>query len=287
MMALSQPNSAAFDLNEALFNKITPMVNEDTGIQFLPEKRTLVQARISKRIRTLQIGSFEEYADFLNSPDGNAERKSLVSVLTTNVTRFFRESHHFDHLRDEILPSLIQRAKNGGRVRLWSAGCSSGEEPYSIALTVLGLERNIGDYDFKILASDIDPEIVSKAQSGLYRDSALETVPSHLRKLYFKSDPSGGAGMSVASSDLKSIIAFRELNLMHDWPFRGRFDVIFCRNVVIYLDSDTSERIWARFANQLEPNGMLYVGHSERVGNSDKVGLEPVGVTAYRNSGAR
>lgn len=286
-MALSKLESAAFDLSEDLFNKITSMVNADTGIQFPPEKRTLVQARISKRIRTLRLNSFEEYADFLTSPAGNDERKSLVSVLTTNVTRFFRESHHFDHLRDEVLPSLIQRAKNGGRVRLWSAGCSSGEEPYSIALTVLGLERNIQNYDFKILASDIDPEIVGRAQRGLYRQTALDTVPSQMRSTYFKSDPNGGAGMFVVADALKSLIAFRELNLMHEWPFRGQFDVIFCRNVVIYFDTMTSERIWTKFANQLEPDGILYVGHSERVGNSNQIGLEPVGVTAYCKSGQR
>jgi len=284
-MALANLQSSQFDLNEELFDQITGMVNADTGIQFLPEKRTLVQARISKRIRTLKMNSFEEYADFLNGEAGQDERKSLVSVLTTNVTRFFRENHHFEHLRDEVLPPLIKRARAGGRVRLWSAGCSSGEEPYSIALTVLGLEPDIQKYDFKILASDIDPEIVAKAQNGVYPERAFETVAPHLRKSFFKSNPDGLGDTRIASKELKSIIAFRELNLMHNWPFRGQFDVIFCRNVVIYFDAPTSERIWAKFANQLEPNGMLYVGHSERVGNADQIGLETVGVTAYCKTG--
>ncbi|MEL7110080.1 MAG: protein-glutamate O-methyltransferase [Pseudomonadota bacterium] len=280
-MSLASLQSATFDLSQELFDHITSMVNADTGIQFLPEKRTLVQARISKRIRTLRMGSFQEYADFLNSPEGEGERKSLVSVLTTNVTRFFREEHHFDHLREEILPDLIQRARSGGRVRLWSAGCSSGEEPYSIALTALGLDRDLAKYDFKILASDLDPEVVAKAHRGVYRSSAVDTIPANLRKTFFKPHDQT---TSIASDDLKAIIAFRELNLMHNWPMRGLFDVIFCRNVVIYFDTETSERIWAKFANQLESNGMLYVGHSERVGNAEKIGMETVGVTAYRKN---
>ncbi len=280
-MALPNFNTAILDMDDQLFEQITSMVNSDTGIQFLPEKRTLVQARISKRIRTLKLDSFEQYSTFLNSPEGASERKSLVSVLTTNVTRFFRENHHFEHLSKEVLPPLIKRARNGGRVRLWSAGCSSGEEPYSIALTALALADDLERYDFKILASDIDPEVVAKAQRGVYRNSALETVPPHLRKAYFSTNPSDDT-TSLASAKLKAIIAFRELNLMHEWPFRGRFDVIFCRNVVIYFDTPTSERVWAKFTERLEPDGMLYVGHSERVGNSDKIGLETVGVTTYQ-----
>lgn len=282
MMSTAQ-SSIPYDLSEALFNKITSIVNSETGIQFLPEKRTLVQARISKRLRTLKMSGFEEYTEFLNSPGGESERKSLVSVLTTNVTRFFRENHHFDHLTAEVLPALIERARSGGRVRLWSAGCSSGEEPYSIALSVMGLEPEIAKYDFKILASDVDPVVVAKAARGVYREKSLETAPPHLRKTYFTVAPDA-PGMSVASEQLKSIIAFRELNLMNNWPFRGQFDVIFCRNVVIYFDAQTSDRIWARFAGQLVDNGMLYVGHSERVGVADEVGLETVGVTAYRKS---
>ena len=282
-MGLPKPNSAVLDMNDQLFQQITSMVTADTGIQFLPEKRTLVQARISKRIRTLRMNSFEEYSAFLNSSEGLGERKSLVSVLTTNVTRFFRESHHFDHLKTEILPSLIQRVKAGGRARIWSAGCSSGEEPYSIALSVLSMEPEIAKYDFKILASDIDPEIVAKAQRGVYRESALETVPQPLRQRYFKASDAQD-GMVSVSDRLKTLIAFRELNLMHDWPFRGKFDVIFCRNVVIYFDTPTSERVWAKFSEKLEPQGMLYVGHSERVGNFESIGIQPVGVTAYRKS---
>lgn len=273
-------------MNDQLFEQITTMVTSDTGIQFLPEKRTLVQARISKRIRTLKLSSFEEYSAFLNSPEGASERKSLVSVLTTNVTRFFRENHHYEHLSKEVLPPLIKRAREGGRVRLWSAGCSSGEEPYSIALTALALASDLERYDFKILASDIDPEVVARAQRGIYRNAALDTVPSHLRKTYFKANPDD-ATTSIASEKLKAVIAFRELNLMHEWPFRGRFDVIFCRNVVIYFDTPTSERVWAKFTERLEPKGMLYVGHSERVGNSDQIGLETVGVTTYQKQTGR
>ena len=280
-MALQNVKSAILDMDDQLFEQITSMENSDTGIQFLPEKRTLVQARISKRIRTLKLGSFKQYSAFLNSPEGASERKSLVSVLTTNVTRFFRENHHFEHLSKEVLPPLIKRARNGGRVRLWSAGCSSGEDPYSIALTALSLADDLDRYDFKILASDIDPEVVAKAQRGVYRNSALETVPAHLRKAYFSANPDDNT-TSRASAKLKAIIAFRELNLMHEWPFRGRFDVIFCRNVVIYFDTPTSERVWAKFTERLEPDGRLYVGHSERVGNSDKIGLDTIGVTTYQ-----
>lgn len=281
-MSQPRPRNKSFELTPDLFDEITSMVSADTGIQFLPEKRTLVQARISKRIRALNMTGFVDYAKFLQSAKGREERKSLVSVLTTNVTRFFRESHHFDHLRDDILPPLIESARNGGRVRLWSAGCSSGEEPYSIALTALGLNADLGRYDFKILASDLDPVVVAHGRRGVYRTSAIDSVPPSLRNKYFKSYDGDRGASSIASDQLKSIISFRELNLMNDWPFRGKFDVIFCRNVVIYFDIATSERIWAKYAERLVPGGMLYVGHSERVGNADSIGLEPVGVTAYR-----
>ena len=277
-----QLQTSILEMNDQLFEAITSMVSAETGIQFLPEKRTLVQARISKRIRTLKISNFEDYYAFLNSAEGATERKSLVSVLTTNVTRFFREDHHFDHLKTEVLPDLIKRARNGGRVRLWSAGCSSGEEPYSMAMSVLSLDRDVAQYDFKILASDLDPVVVTKAQAGIYRDSSVQTVPAPLNKTYFTSN---GDGTSTVSDKLKELIAFRELNLMHPWPFKGSFDVIFCRNVVIYFDAPTSEKVWAKFAERLQPNGTLFVGHSARVGNADAIGLNAVGVTAYRKSG--
>ncbi len=199
----------------------------------------------------------------------------MLSHLTTNFTRFFRENHHFEHLKTDVLPGLIARAKNGGRVRIWSAACSDGQEPYSIALTVLSLLPNAADYDFRILATDIDPKILALARAGAYDATALETVNPAMRKQWF----------SEVDDRVKRLITFNELNLMAQWPIKGPFDVIFCRNVVIYFDEPTQMKIWSRFAGVLDNGGHLYIGHSERVSGDAKALFDNIGITTYRHTG--
>lgn len=209
----------------------------------------------------------------------------MLSHLTTNFTRFFRENHHFEHLKNEVLPGLVNRAKSGGRVRIWSAASSDGQEPYSIALTVLSVLPNAADYDFKILATDIDPKILALARAGCYDEQALETVSPAMRKQWFREVDQNGRTKYQVDDKVKRLITYNELNLMAQWPIKGPFDVIFCRNVVIYFDEPTQMKIWNRFAGLMAPGGYLYIGHSERVSGDAKNVFDNTGITTYCYTG--
>ena len=277
--------SGEYPLTRRDLSQIASMIYADAGIFLNDSKASLVYSRLSKHIRQLGLSGFRDYCDLVGSPQGAAERKEMLSFLTTNFTRFFRENHHFDHLRDEVLPGLIQRAKSGGRVRIWSAACSDGQEPYSIALTVLSVLPNAADYDLKILATDIDPKILALARAGQYDDNAVETVSQPMRKQWFTEVDVGGRRKWQVDDKLKRLITFNELNLLGNWPFKGPFDVIFCRNVVIYFDEPTQMKIWSRFSENLPVGGHLYIGHSERVSGEAKDVFDNIGITTYRYTG--
>jgi chemotaxis protein methyltransferase CheR len=264
---------------------IAAMIYSDAGISLNETKASLVYSRLSKHIRNLGLSGFKEYCSLVSSPAGAAERREMLSHLTTNFTRFFRENHHFEHLKTEVLPELLARAKNGGRVRIWSAACSDGQEPYSIALTVLSMMPNAADFDFRILATDIDPKILALARAGAYDEAALETVSPAMRKQWFQEAEIQGRRKFLIDDRVKRLITFNELNLMAQWPFKGTFDVIFCRNVVIYFDEPTQVKIWSRFADLLPVGGHLYIGHSERVSGEAKHVLDNTGITTYRYLG--
>lgn len=265
------------------FRLIAETLHSDAGIALPESKATLVYSRLAKRLRQIGLRSFREYCEIILSRDGVDERKRMLAALTTNVTRFFREPHHFDHLADKVLPELLAGAQRGGRVRLWSAGCSTGEEPYSIAMTILALLPNAADYDIRILATDIDPNVVEQARRGVYSQEIVSVVPAELRLRCFVADQAGD-GWRVGES-LARLVAFRELNLIGDWPMRGPFQAIFCRNVVIYFEEQTQLRIWNRFKTLLAPGGYLYIGHSERLSGADD-GFRNDGLTTYRFLGA-
>jgi chemotaxis protein methyltransferase CheR len=274
-----------FPLTRKDLADIAAMIYADAGIFLNETKASLVYSRLSKHIRKLGLRSFHEYCKLVASPEGAAERREMLSYLTTNFTRFFRENHHFEHLRDQVLPELFARAKAGGRVRIWSAACSDGQEPYSIALTILSQLPNAADYDLKVLATDIDPKILAVAREGAYDAGALETVSPEMRRQWFREVDSGGRKKWRVDDRVKRLITFNELNLMTDWPFKGKFDVIFCRNVVIYFDEPTQTRIWSRFSDLLAPGGHLYIGHSERVTGDAKNRFDNIGITTYRLQG--
>lgn len=277
--------SGEYPLTRQNLSDIAAMIYADAGIYLNDSKASLVYSRLSKHIRALGISGFNEYCSLVASPEGAAARREMLSHLTTNFTRFFRENHHFDHLRNDVLPGLIARAKSGGRVRLWSAACSDGQEPYSIALTVLSLLPNAADYDLRILATDIDPKILAAARSGIYDENSAETVPPAMRKQWFREVDAGGRRKLQIDDKVKRLITFNELNLMGQWPFKGGFDVIFCRNVVIYFDEPTQMKIWSRFASLLPEGGHLYIGHSERVSGDVKGHFDNIGITTYRYMG--
>jgi len=271
-----------FEMSDRDFKDIAAMLYADAGIYMPESKTTLVYSRLVKRLRALHLESFREYCDLVGSPDGSGERLEMLSALTTNVTRFFREPHHFEHLGAHVLPPLLESARHGGRVRLWSAACSTGPEPYSMALTVLGQEPNAASLDIRILASDIDPRVVEEGRRGLYPAAALADAPVALRKRYFAGVGGDERRGLQASEELRRLVVFRTLNLNGAWPMPGKFNVIFCRNVVIYFDEQTQQTVWSKFASKLTPGGTLYIGHSERVTGPAAARFVSDGVTAYR-----
>lgn len=260
---------------------IAAILHEIAGIVIAPEKGAMVQSRLARRLRTLGLDNFAGYVDLLRSPDGIAERKKMISALTTNVTQFFREGHHFDLLRDTALPPLLAGARAGGRVRIWSAGCSTGQEAFSIAMVLADLAPDLAGLDLRILATDIDAEMIEKGRTACYAQLAADAVPPGYRKRFLE-PLSGGVRVNTA---LRNLVTFQEHNLHGAWPIRGRFDVIFCRNVVIYFDQAAQDRLWRRFEQTLNPGGWLFAGHSERIRTDRGSRLETAGVTAYRLAG--
>ncbi|MGV9010944.1 CheR family methyltransferase [Brevundimonas sp.] len=264
------------------FRHIAHILHAHAGIALNEGKAALVYSRLAKRLRILGLRSFRDYCALIQGVDGVDERQAMTAALTTNVTRFFREPHHFDHLRDVVMPGLAARARAGGRVRLWSAACSNGQEPYSMAMTVLSVLPEAADLDVRILATDIDPNMVAEGITGVYSQEALEAAPALLRHRWFDKAPAHGPDRLSANDTLRRLVSFKELNLIGDWPMRGKFDVIFCRNVVIYFDDTTQERVWNRFLPTMAPDATLYIGHSERVSGTATQRLTPSGLTTYR-----
>ncbi|SNX74902.1 chemotaxis protein methyltransferase CheR [Cereibacter ovatus] len=262
------------------FQRIARIAHDEAGLAMADAKEALVYARLVKRLRQLSIDNFTDYIDLISQPESEYERAVFISIMTTNTTRFFREDHHFEFLAETVLPPLVAAARRGDRVRLWSAGCSSGEEPYSIAMTVLRLCPGAGSLDLKILATDIDRQILLAAQQGSYVEAALSELPEDVRKRHFS--PADKAGNCQIGDEIKALVTFKTLNLAKPWPVTGPFQVIFCRNVAIYFDSAMQERVWRGFAGTLAPGGYLFIGHSERLSSSVRHQFETVGMTSYR-----
>ena len=266
-------------LTDADFTAIARRAYQDFGLHLPSSKKDLVYSRLAKRLRHLGMRDFHAYCSLIESPGGAEERMQMLSALTTNVTHFFREDHHFRLLREKVLPPLLAAARAGGRVRLWSAGCSAGQEPYSLALTVLDLCPESARLDIRILASDVDPAILRLAQDGLYPVEELKAIPAGMRERFVEQD--SGQPTFRIKDRARAIVRFAELNLMSDWPMRGPFDVIFCRNVAIYFDKQTQARLWQRFAALTPPGGYLFLGHSERLSGPAEAMYRSAGVTAY------
>lgn len=267
-----------YPFTDADFAGVAALAREAFGLHLEAHKRDLVYGRLCKRLRLLGLETFAEYLDVLRGPVGDDERREMLCALTTNVTQFFREAHHFDLLRDAILPDLLARARRGERVRLWSAGCSGGQEAFSIALTVASACPDAARLDLRILATDVDPVILKRGMAARYPAAERAAIPAPLCRAGVVD---GADGTFAIAPDVRRLVTFGELNLMQRWPMRGPFDVIFCRNVAIYFDRTTQERLWGRFADLLRDGGRLMVGHSERVTGPAADRLRSDGVTAY------
>ncbi|MFB3885953.1 MAG: protein-glutamate O-methyltransferase CheR [Thermodesulfobacteriota bacterium] len=245
------------NLERTQFEKISQLIYQLVGINLHAGKQELVKARLAKRLRALGLKSVDAYMEYLKYDNPEEELSALVDVMTTNKTDFFREPHHFDYLCREIVPRL-----KGRKIRIWSAGCSSGEEPYSIAIVLHEQITDFERWDFRILATDLSSRMLARAQKGIYERSCREVPPLLLSK-YFKCMEAKPTRCYQVIESLRHQVHFARLNLIGDWPMKGPFDLIFCRNVMIYFDKPTQEQLVNRFWNLLKPGGHLFVGHSE------------------------
>jgi len=284
---LAEPDlTAAFfehPITDAEFESFRRLIHAHTGISLGPQKRQLVQSRLDRRRRALGLGSFRAYCEYLESGRDADELVAFVNAVTTNKTDFFREPHHFAHLADHWAPAARARTAPGatGRARLWCAACSTGEEPYTLAMTLAEAGMVPPRWDTRILASDIDTDVLARAEAGIYERDRVEAVPERLLHRYFLRATGGGTQVRVRD-DLQKLVAFRRINLMATpWPIRVQFDVIFCRNALIYFSREDQQRILRRLVDQLQPGGLLFLGHAESAfGLVD--GLTHLGSTIYR-----
>lgn len=265
-----------FEMTDADFNRIRRLLKDRSGIDVGAGKRQLVYGRLTRRLRALKLRSFNEYLALVE--DGSTdEASSFLNSLTTNVTELFREEHHFDLLRERLVPEVT--AQGTRRLRIWSAGCSVGDEPYSVALTLAALPE-LASWDIKILATDIDSEVLAQGREGVYQMDRIQKLKPNMRALFSRGVGSK-AGLARAGDRLRSMISFKQLNLLQDWPMSGPFDVIFCRNVIIYFDAPTKESLVHRFTSLLRPGGYLLLGHSESPAAGCSPLLDSAGRTAF------
>ena len=278
-----QPSTASdreFHLSDREFDEIRRLVREHTGISLADSKRELVYSRLVRRLRRLSLPTFGDYLELLGRGEP-AELEEFSNAITTNLTSFFREPHHFEFLADTALPMLEERNAASRRLRIWSAGCSTGEEAYSIAVVLQEALPRFRGWDVRILATDLDSRVVAQAAAGEYKIERFEKMPAPRRERWFEALR---PGTLTACAALRSLITFRQLNLMHHWPFRGPFDVIFCRNVVIYFDRETQRALFDRMAEMQRDGDQLYIGHSESLFKvCDRYQL--IGRTIYRKVG--
>ncbi|MDJ1158045.1 protein-glutamate O-methyltransferase [Chelatococcus sp. SYSU_G07232] len=260
---------------------IAQVVHSHAGIVIREHKEAMARGRLARRVKALGLTSVAEYCALLRRPEGASEIGELINAVTTNHTSFFRERHHFDHLRQAVLPSLMEIThRPAGRVRLWCSASSSGEEPYSIAACVHDAFKGPPKGDFRILATDIDSDILRRAEAGRYASEAVERMPADLRPL-LKLEATQTPGEYRVPDAIRRLVTFKRLNLIEPWPVSGPFDVIFCRNVLIYFDQPTTSDIIDRFVEVLRPGGWLYLGHSESRPHLHP-SLEVIGRTIYR-----
>lgn len=277
------PGISEFVYSARDFAAVRELVYESSANVLPPNKSTLVYSRLAPLVRASGLGTFTAYIGKLKTDA--AERHKAVCALTTNHTAFFREDHHFDHFRETVRPQMLRKLAAKQPVRMWSAGSSSGEEVFSLCMTLLGPDkgeaRRILGSDIAVLATDLADHVLVKAKLGKYEADALAPVPANLRSQWVREDGDGGG---TIADPIRELVRFKALNLMGQWPMKKPFDVIFCRNVMIYFDQETKDDLVARFADQLIPGGHLYIGHSERVAGAAASRLELVGKTIYRKT---
>ena len=269
-------------LTESQFNKITKLVKGKCGINLHDGKQELVKARLAKRLRKLGLSDYRQYISYIERDSSGNELLAMLDAISTNLTSFFRESDHFEYFSKKVIPRIITNAgKTGRRLRIWSAGCSSGEEPYSIAICLCEGLRELSLWDAGILGTDISIRMLDRAGEGVYNGERVKTVPGLLRSKYFQCVQSRPDRLYLINQGLRKFVHFARLNLMDPWPMRGLLDAIFCRNVMIYFDKPTQQTLINRFSDLLLPGGTLFIGHSESLADINH-GLRYVQPTVYQ-----
>lgn len=261
------------DISDKEFNLFQRLIYNASGIFLTPAKKELLKSRLMKRLRQKSLASFKEYYDYVTQRDTTGEELvNMLDCISTNLTEFFREVAHFQFLAEKAIPALLEnkRKKHEKRVRVWSAGCSTGEEPYSISMVLAEHVQRQYEWDVKILATDISTRVLRKAMEGVYTKDQLKSVSLQLINSYFKKRNVNNKGYYHIDTCLKNMIAFRRLNLTDEtFPFKGQFDFIFCRNVMIYFDKQTQNELISKFYQHLAPNGYLFIGHSESLAGTN------------------
>jgi len=270
-----------FEFTQDDFDFLREIVTRTTGIVAPDDKYTMYYSRLARRLRTLGLADFAAYRQYLKT-NQETESIELVNAVTTNLTSFFREGHHFEYLQNTIIPEKLKR--NDFRLRIWSAGCSTGEEPYTIAIALSDAIPDMARWDIEILATDIDSNVLKTGSSGVYDAGRVTDLDQGLLRRYFKKGSGPNSGKVKVNPALRELINFRQLNLLHEWPIREKMDIIFCRNVVIYFDKETKSRLVDRFADQLVEGGTLFMGHSESLYKTTER-FELLGKTIYQLKG--
>ncbi|RAU22375.1 chemotaxis protein CheR [Paramagnetospirillum kuznetsovii] len=269
-----------FNLGDRDFQFLASFLSRETGIILSDHKRQMVSGRLVKRLRALGLRDFGDYCAMLDGPRARDEIEHLVNAITTNITNFFREPHHFDHLRHMVLEPRMTEAPRRRKLRIWSAGCSSGQEPYSIAMTIADTLKPAEAWDALILATDIDTNVLKRGAEGIYTAEDTAHIPETYRKRFVRRLHNDPDHMQMAD-EVKRLIRFKRLNLHEPWPMKGPFDAIFCRNVAIYFDKPTQRALFNRYCDMLTMGGMLYLGHAESlIGMNDR--FEVSDKTVYR-----
>ncbi len=269
-----------FEYSREDFNFLRRLSNNYSGIIANDDKFDMFYSRLAKRLRTLKFKTFKQYCQYLES-NHEQEFSEFINAITTNLTAFFREKHHFDYLEKVLIPELIEKKQANKQIKVWSAGCSTGEEAYSIAITLL--ENLSQDFQIKILATDLDTQVLDIAKNGEYSLERSSGLSEEILKKWFKKGIGKNQGKIKAKPELQRVIRFKQLNLMHEWPMTGPFDFIFCRNVLIYFDRDTKQKLIQRYQNLLPLGAWLFIGHSESLHQLNS-GFDLVGNTIYQRN---
>lgn len=267
-----------FEYTEADFDVLRTLSNQHSGILVPDDKFDMFYSRLSKRVRLLGFTTFKQYCQYLQTQP-NDEFAQFINAITTNLTSFFREKHHFEYLSSTVIPELLKKNRECKQIKVWSAGCSTGEEPYSLAMTLR--EHVPDDWDIKILATDLDTNVLSTASEGVYSRDRLANIDEQRLKRWFQRGVGSQINKVRVKTELRQLIQFKRLNLMQEWPMKAYFDFIFCRNVLIYFDKETKAKLARRYGGLLMEGSYLFIGHSESLHQLD-TGFNLIGKTIYK-----